>query len=310
MPYPTRNKDNTADLEVSGQELADKMEWIAIELLIGHIVVVVLWVLPKILGHCLKNNPWWVIKKILNVISVGVYMRAIFIACSQYPAVKQQMIMTESGMENFEPLLSLNTWIRLEIRVFFTICASGVVFLLFSMFRRPNNIFKSEKPMEGEAIDIRKDRDFILEYSVTFQIFCIFGTVPVITFLELISPDATRLERLGLIGVFIFQSLLFVALVAAIFLRKESKDFTPGDQIKRYLRLTSWIFGLLWVGSMVAALVLSIFINIVVVQWIVSCTGLTLFVHLSIFEDTPPQSTVARKENLEPLNPSLNDEGF
>ena len=144
------------------------MEWIAIELLIGHIVVGVLWVLPKILGRCLKNNPWWVIKKILNVISVGIYMRAIFIACSQYPSVKQQMIMTESGMETFEPLVSLNNWIRLEIRVFFTICASGVVFILLSIFRRPNNIFNSEKPMDGQAIAIRKDQDFILEYSVTF----------------------------------------------------------------------------------------------------------------------------------------------
>jgi hypothetical protein len=118
------------------------MEWIAIELLIAHIVVGTLWMIPSLLAKCLKNNPWWVAKKLLSVLSVGFYIRAIFIACSQYPQVKQQMVLTESSMELIEPLKSLQLWIRLEVRVFFTICASGVLFLLISIFRRPNNIFK------------------------------------------------------------------------------------------------------------------------------------------------------------------------
>ena len=104
--YPTTNKEGEA-LTVSGQDMANQMEWIAIELLIGHIVVGVLWVIPSLLARCLKNNPWWVAKKILSVLSVGVYMRAMFIACSQYPQVKQQMVLTESGMELVEPLQSL-----------------------------------------------------------------------------------------------------------------------------------------------------------------------------------------------------------
>ena len=61
------------------------MEIIAVCLLIAHVVVGVLWILPSILAKCLGNNLWWVSKQFCSILSISVYMLAVFIACASYP---------------------------------------------------------------------------------------------------------------------------------------------------------------------------------------------------------------------------------
>ena len=131
--------------------------------------------------------------------------------------------------------------------------------------------------------------------------------MPVITFLEIISAEPKAIERAVLIGLLILQMLCLAAIVTAIFIKKGSKEFTPGDFIKNYLRKSSWFHGILWVLLSIGALIFQNKVNVVVAQWIVSCLGITLFMHLSIFEDIPPQESARRTTLEQPLNPSIND---
>lgn len=60
------------------------LDEIVLELFISHMIVVVLWALPRLM-KCLSRNSWWVFAKVCECISIAAYVRAMFIACTDYP---------------------------------------------------------------------------------------------------------------------------------------------------------------------------------------------------------------------------------
>lgn len=205
-------------------------------------------------------------------------------------------------MEDIEPLRTLWMWIRLEIRVFFTIIFLGILFLLLSLFRKPNNIFKhastvAEDQRLADDVSIAKEEDFIKEHSVTFQIFCVVGTLAPQSLQQLLFSNPTGVEKTILLTFLVFQVLLFGVLIIAIFVKKGAKDFAPGDNIKTFLSKTSWVFGILWVASFFATVIFNRKMDLVVAEWLIACVGITLFINLSIFEDMPPEQSGRAKSD-------------
>ena len=122
-------------------ELVTEVEWVAMELFIGHLVVFVLWTLPRIF-KCCNEHLWCVFQKICEVLMVLVYCRTIIAACTVYPQVKAQLQVENPEWMTIEPIENLMMWIQIEIRTFFTVIAAGILFLLLSLIRKPNNIFR------------------------------------------------------------------------------------------------------------------------------------------------------------------------
>lgn len=288
-------------------------------------MVAVLWTLPKVADRCLKNNHWWVFKKFCDIGSIGVSVWAIFVASSEFPQIKQKMI-TVNKMNRIEPLETLINWIQTEVRVFFVLIFVACFFLLLSMFRRPNNIFKEQEEEAPAADDeneeerpvIFKQNDFVKEYTVTFQIFNIFGALPVVTLLQMITGQPSGLEKTILLGFLALQVLCFLALVTAVFVKKPSANFQPGDHIKLFLKFSSLVFLVAWLAGFVALQVLNKKFSMGTAEWMLSCVGITTFVQLSIFEDKPHEyavqaerlpSTSSKKESVnQPFLAAINGE--
>jgi hypothetical protein len=115
--------------------------------------VAVLWTLPKVADRCLRNNNWWVFKKLCDIGSIGTSVWAVFVASAEFPQIKQKMVAINK-MNQIEPLETLINWIQTEIRVFFVLIFVAIFFLMLSLLRRPNNIFKEVDPYEvNEAED-------------------------------------------------------------------------------------------------------------------------------------------------------------
>jgi hypothetical protein len=41
--------------------------------------------------------------------------------------------------------MNVDEWVRLEIRVFFVLIFAGVLFIMLSFIKKPNNLLKSEE---------------------------------------------------------------------------------------------------------------------------------------------------------------------
>jgi ssDNA-binding Zn-finger/Zn-ribbon topoisomerase 1 len=89
-------------------------------------------------------------------VAVLAYLRTIFVACSQYP--KNDVIVRSSTLVNIPSFMNALVWIRLELRVFFSLLICGVLFIFLSFFRKPFNLLKSydeeldQAPTKGEKI--------------------------------------------------------------------------------------------------------------------------------------------------------------
>jgi hypothetical protein len=173
-----------------------EMDRIALELFVAHMIVILAWTLPK-LARCLGGLSWWVFSKFCSIVMMAAYLRAMFIACAEYPKLKTQKVDEDPA------IAGLYRWVQLEIRIFLLICAAGIVFLGCSMIRRPNNTFKPDAEVDDEIVTKNDNNvDFMRWNSLTYQIFCIKVSLLCMTAICLISDYGSSLvlEKGILIG--------------------------------------------------------------------------------------------------------------
>ena len=91
--FPENAKPGDPCIENNG---VAEIEWLVTELLIGHIVVFVMQLVPRILKNFISVQKWYALETVCKIIVVFVYGRTLFLACSDFGIVSNRLEATDA----------------------------------------------------------------------------------------------------------------------------------------------------------------------------------------------------------------------
>jgi heme/copper-type cytochrome/quinol oxidase subunit 2 len=106
------------------------------------------------------------------------------------------------------------------------------------------------------------------EYEKTFQIFAIFGTLPLMTIAVFVRETPSGLEYVILSGMFIVHITTFVFLLTAIFILKHERTKLMGKIFNVGLKISAFISAVLWVIAIVVTLIIGNKRGILTPEWV------------------------------------------